>query len=451
VLLNACCTMCTWSAKPISTVCDQRYLHVLRKWACQTAHPTKPRAFRDRRSLTSRVGSPHGINTYLALSRKHAKAFNKTNCWVCTKIPHSAVTGIPLLAIPFNLSEWCGYWAKEKNWEEQDNDLNNHIFTNGSGNCLRQRNFSNWFWPNFNLSKMPPYFMVERATGKPELCLVQEALGERRLGNSECSNYVYENHTMGPQVALNNTYFVCGNRAYPWLPVNWSGSCFLSFILPHMRLLSESPFEHLKRDKRSFTATELFFMILNPHYGVGQTSVALIELAASLESLANKTALGMVDINSEVVALRAVAMQNRVALDLILAAQGGTCAVINSECCTYIPDNSEKITNIADKIKQEGAKFHNYFTKDGLYSWFEGIFGGWGTALLHWISVGLLWIIIIVVLVRCATITMPALIVSCLKRNTAKKVMVAQAPPSDIGFEIESYDSYEIEPELGNP
>ena len=60
-------------------------------------------------------------------------------------------------------------------------------------------------------------------------------------------------------------------------------------------------------------------------------------------------------------------------------------------------------------------------------------------------------IIIVVVLVRCATITMPALIVSCLKRNTAKKVMVAQAPPSYLGFEIESYDSYEIEPELGNP
>ena len=104
----------------------------------------------------------------------------------------------------------------------------------------------------------------------------------------------------------------------------------------------------------------------------------LAELAASLESLENKTALGMVGINSEVVALHAVAMQNRVALDLILAAQGGTCAVIESECCTYIPDNSEQITNIADKIKQEGAKFHRYFTKDGLYSWFEGIFRGWG-------------------------------------------------------------------------
>ena len=126
---------------------------------------------------------------------------------------------------------------------------------------------------------MPPHFMVERVTEKPELCLVQEAWGERRLGNSECSNYVSENHMMGPQVALNNTYFVCGNRAYPWLPVNWSESCFLSFILPHMRLLSESPFEHLKRGKWSFTSTELFFYDSNPSrrcrtnvYGIGRVS-----------------------------------------------------------------------------------------------------------------------------------------------------------------------------------
>uniref|UniRef100_A0A8C4Q0G9 Uncharacterized protein n=1 Tax=Eptatretus burgeri TaxID=7764 RepID=A0A8C4Q0G9_EPTBU len=297
----------------------------------------------------------HGINTYLALSLNHAKAFNKTSCWVCTKIPHSVVSGIPLLAIPFDLSECCGYWVKWKTWSERDNNTNNHnkdwetgwrdhIVTGWDGNCLQQRDFSDWFWPSFNLSKIPPNFVVEQAKEKPNQCLVQEAWEERMLGKTECRNYVCKNHTMGPQVALNDTYFVCGNRAYPWLPDKWTGSCYLSFIVLHMCLINMSPFEHLKRGKRSFTSTELFFMILVPHYGVGQTSIGLAELATSLESLANKTAFGMVGINSEVVAMHAVAMQNRVALlDLVLAAQGGTCAVIGSECCTYIPDNSEQI------------------------------------------------------------------------------------------------------------
>ena len=57
------------------------------------------------------------------------------------------------------------------------------------------------------------------------------------------------------------------------------------------------------------------------------------------------------------VAMRTVAMQNRIALDVLLAAQGGTCAVIGSECCTYIPDNSEAIDDLARKIKTEGVKY----------------------------------------------------------------------------------------------
>ena len=114
VLLAAVCTLWTWSVRLISTTRDQRHLYVPRPSACHTARRTNHIAPRDRRSLTGRVeadksssrmdvrrsvGEPlhpqglHGINTYLALSRNHAKAFNKTNCWVCTKRPHSAVTG----------------------------------------------------------------------------------------------------------------------------------------------------------------------------------------------------------------------------------------------------------------------------------------------------------------------------------------------------------------------
>ena len=170
--------------------------------------------------------------------------------------------------------------------------------------------------------------MIEQTKEKSNLCLVQKSLEERTFGNSECKSYVNENHTIGPQAALNNTYFVCGNRSNQWLLVNWTGSCYLAYIIPHMRLLVNSPFEHPRRGKWSFPSTELFFMVLIPHYGVGQTSIGIAELAASLELLANETADGMADINSEVVALHTVAMQNRIALDLVLAAQGGTCAVI---------------------------------------------------------------------------------------------------------------------------
>ena len=89
----------------------------------------------------------YGINTYLALSLHHAKAFNETNCWVCTRIPHSAVRGIPLLAMPFDLSECCGYWNKLKEWDGQDDKdwgtgWFDQIVTVKNGKCIWQRNFS---------------------------------------------------------------------------------------------------------------------------------------------------------------------------------------------------------------------------------------------------------------------------------------------------------------------
>ena len=72
-------------------------------------------------------------------------------------------------------------------------------------------------------------------------------------------------------------------------------------------------------------------------------------MVAALELLANETADSLADINGEMIAMRAVALQNRIALDLVLAAQGETCAVIGSECCTYIPDKSVHIASLTEK------------------------------------------------------------------------------------------------------
>ena len=38
-------------------------------------------------------------------------------------------------------------------------------------------------------------------------------------------------------------------------------------------------------------------------------------------------------------------LQNRLALDVLTSAQGGTCAIIHTQCCTYIPDMSTNVTH----------------------------------------------------------------------------------------------------------
>ena len=43
--------------------------------------------------------------------------------------------------------------------------------------------------------------------------------------------------------------------------------------------------------------------------------------------------------------MRKVVLQNRLALNILTAAQGGTCAIIHTQCCTYIPDMSTNVTH----------------------------------------------------------------------------------------------------------
>uniref|UniRef100_A0A8C8EI62 Uncharacterized protein n=1 Tax=Oncorhynchus tshawytscha TaxID=74940 RepID=A0A8C8EI62_ONCTS len=91
----------------------------------------------------------------------------------------------------------------------------------------------------------------------------------------------------------------------------------------------------------------------------------IINMANSLEILANRTAESLELITADMVSIITVAMQNHLALDYLLSAQGGTCAVIGAECCTYIPDHSEEITDLIQKI-----------TTEGVTSWVSIILGG---------------------------------------------------------------------------
>ena len=45
-------------------------------------------------------------------------------------------------------------------------------------------------------------------------------------------------------------------------------------------------------------------------------------------------------------------LQNRLALDILTAAQGGTCAIIHTQCCTYIPDMSTNVTHFTKHMNK---------------------------------------------------------------------------------------------------
>uniref|UniRef100_A0A8C4VPF1 ERVV2 protein n=1 Tax=Gopherus evgoodei TaxID=1825980 RepID=A0A8C4VPF1_9SAUR len=89
---------------------------------------------------------------------------------------------------------------------------------------------------------------------------------------------------------------------------------------------------------------------------------AIIRLQGLLESLTNETATLFENQAGEMSQLRQLALQNRMALDMMLAAQEGTCALINEECCVFV-NNTYSDTFQCTKHLRKMAK--NYSSGQG--------------------------------------------------------------------------------------
>ena len=79
-----------------------------------------------------------------------------------------------------------------------------------------------------------------------------------------------------------------------------------------------------------------------------------------VEALNNLTKQALLDskkaieaLNEEQSQMRKAVMQNRMALDILTAAQGGTCAIIKVECCVYIPDLSGNVSAAMEDMQKQ--------------------------------------------------------------------------------------------------
>ena len=79
-----------------------------------------------------------------------------------------------------------------------------------------------------------------------------------------------------------------------------------------------------------------------------------------VEALTNFTKRALLDrtkaiqaLNEEQIQMRKAVSHNTMALDILTAAQGGTCAIIEVECCAYIPDIGN-VSTALDDMKNQG-------------------------------------------------------------------------------------------------
>lgn len=320
----------------------------------------------------------HKDNTFIAAAHAYARIRGEHSCWVCGLLPTSTDT-YPYLAVPFNLIDYLTIF----------NHTNSPLYRTDVN-----------FTPRPISGSSPEPIKITYAP-KGLICWVN-AGSRMMMGQSVCDYYVtteqrtvtivWDNKTesvslpehyqsSNKKTTMNGTMFVCGRRAFKFLPPDWKGSCYIAYIVPAMRL--EHNIKNIGRSKRDLFGSheviaspgQRFFAAIMPFYG---TTVALDEIrqmASIMENIANDTAGALSEINSELNAIRKVTLQNRMALDIVLADKGGTCAVLKQECCTYIPDSSSNITDLIKDIYENVNRLKKPPNAED-YVWLWGNYAG---------------------------------------------------------------------------
>uniref|UniRef100_A0A9L0TU97 Envelope glycoprotein n=1 Tax=Equus caballus TaxID=9796 RepID=A0A9L0TU97_HORSE len=105
----------------------------------------------------------------------------------------------------------------------------------------------------------------------------------------------------------------------------------------------------------------------------------------------------------EVSQMRKAVLQNRMALDVLTAAQGGTCAIIKTECCVYIPDYHQNISGFLSDMSHQIKSMSDppLSLNDWLNSWSGPGFWTAIKTLFIGLIILLVFLIIICCLFRC--------------------------------------------------
>ena len=96
------------------------------------------------------------------------------------------------------------------------------------------------------------------------------------------------------------------------------------------------------------------------------SSIGTTDIMIKVEALTNFTKQALLDrtkviqaLNEEQIQMRKTVIHNRMALDILTAAQGGTCAIIKAECCVYIPDLSGNVSAALDDMTNQVKAMSN--------------------------------------------------------------------------------------------
>lgn len=118
------------------------------------------------------------------------------------------------------------------------------------------------------------------------------------------------------------------------------GVCSLASLVPMIRQVRAEELAAVHapnlRQRREISSFKEVSSIFIPSFGVYVSQQEIKTLFKVLENHLNASCKAMLAEHKELQEVKPLVLQNCMALDVLLAAQGGTCKVINTECCSFI-------------------------------------------------------------------------------------------------------------------
>uniref|UniRef100_A0A3B5KFR3 Uncharacterized protein n=1 Tax=Takifugu rubripes TaxID=31033 RepID=A0A3B5KFR3_TAKRU len=255
--------------------------------------------------------------------------------------------------------------------------------------------------------------------------------------NCTCNYPTFTPEDKGTQL-VDKGWWLCGHNAYAHLPANWSGVCAPVHLKDHTIIIYANNTENiaqkrLKQDLNEYefkphdsvwgtdvpqefkhwTDGQKVSISLFPWVGVAKNILRLETVDYRLKVFTNLTKVALAGVKEEMTALRLMTMQNRMALDLITAPQGGVCAMVGDYCCTFIPENDAD-GHLIDSALRNLTKLQRAMIDDGSPppDWLTKMLSGWRELLF---KIGIMIGIVLLVLAILACCVVP-LVRGCIGR-----------------------------------
>uniref|UniRef100_A0A8C5S5U4 Envelope protein syncytin-Car1 n=1 Tax=Laticauda laticaudata TaxID=8630 RepID=A0A8C5S5U4_LATLA len=315
-------------------------------------------------------------NSYVKDVNKTAHLLNVTNCWICMHMPRDSRGGLVLHGVPFNAS---GYISTPCTTNSTANLAKVPLLLRElAALCIHSNRSVNGtihlgHWPKCNRTRYWGFTASECENNWENL--LTKVTNDNTISTKKVSNenmttwevalcmdlqtFAQVSNSMGLPYSLPTSHwFLCSEHAYKQVPSNWSGMCTFGLVIPTLYQLTSLPTTRL-RNKREVQSdltlggnvgTQISRALIPP-LGISMNYRDIHVLNNWTVAMFNDTIKSLKQINQELSEVRQVTLQNRYALDIILAAKGGVCALIHSHCCMYIHNYEPNITSTVQHME----------------------------------------------------------------------------------------------------